>query len=110
MRVTFKRIFIRTPSLRESDGSYRRIGPHECRLRGLSYNVSVYVDVLQETEDSDGTRKTQLYTEALLCRIPCMVRCIACSLRYEERGECSLDPGGYFIVNGNEKSVVAQEK
>ena len=39
-----------------------------------------------------------------------MVRCMACSYRHGDIGECQLDPGGYFIVNGNEKSVIAQEK
>jgi DNA-directed RNA polymerase II subunit RPB2 len=110
-RVTFKKVFLRPPAMREADGSYHRITPHECRMRGLSYNVSVYVNVLQETYEGGGApTDARLYSEVLLCKIPCMVRSIGCALRHGDMGECPLDPGGYFIVNGNEKSVVAQEK
>ena len=110
MRVTFDRVFIRPPALREADGSYHRVTPHECRLRGLSYNVAIYVNVTQEFLDGEASVHRKLYAEVLLCRIPCMVRSLGCSLRFGDSGECPLDPGGYFIVNGNEKSVVAQEK
>ena len=110
MRLIFDRVFIRPPALREADGTYHRITPYECRLRGLSYNVAVYVNVLQEVQDSDHPAQRRVFAEVLLCRIPCMVGSIGCSLRHGDEGECGADPGGYFIVNGNEKSVVAQEK
>ena len=48
--------------------------------------------------------------------IPVMVRSKWCSLAnrtQEERvqlGECPYDEGGYFIVRGSEKVVVAQER
>ena len=110
-RITYKRVYIRSPAIREADGAYHRITPHECRCRGVSYNVSVHVNVLHETLDADGdVISCRFYSEALLCKIPCMVRSIGCSLRYGDIGECPLDPGGYFVVNGNEKSVVSQEK
>lgn len=111
VRLIFENIYVRCPALREADGAYHRVTPHECRIRGLSYNVAVYVNVKQIYEDnSTGESSQRLYTEVLLCRIPCMVRCMACSYRFGDAGECELDPGGYFIVNGNEKSVIAQEK
>lgn len=105
--LSFVRVYLRQPALREADGSYHRITPHECRLRGLSYNVSVYVNVIQEQRDGrDQPTSQKLFSEVLLCRIPCMVGCMACSLRFGDIGECALDPGGYFIVNGNEKSAL----
>jgi DNA-directed RNA polymerase II subunit RPB2 len=49
-------------------------------------------------------------------RVPIMVRSSYCSLKDKtelERiqfKECSFDQGGYFIINGGEKVLVAQEK
>jgi len=48
--------------------------------------------------------------------MPIMVKSKFCSLygltdtEVVAKGECPYDSGGYFIVNGGEKAVVAQEK
>lgn len=114
-RCSFQRIWLRSPSIRESDGTYRELTPHECRVRGLSYLISVYVDALQVQKLLGGEESQKLYTEVLLCRLPCMVGCVACQTVCGARAhgpsaECPLDPLGYFIVNGNEKAIVWQEK
>lgn len=112
--IEFDKVSVRSPAVRETDGTYHAVTPQECRLRGLSYNVGVYVDVLHTVTSPEENFK-RLYVETLLCRIPCMVRSEACTLSTCPRSvpgscECPLDPGAYFIVNGNEKAVVAQEK
>lgn len=111
-RLEFQRVFVRSPAMRETDGSSHLLTPHECRLRSLTYNMSIYVNVLQETTTSSGETTRKLYSEVLLARVPCMVRSVACTLRRspDEVFECPLDAGGYFIVNGNEKVIVPQEK
>ena len=80
--LTFENVFVRPPALREADGAYHRVTPHECRLRGLSYNTSIYVNVRHTTEAPSGEEQHKLYTEVLLCCIPCMIRCMACSYRH----------------------------
>jgi DNA-directed RNA polymerase II subunit RPB2 len=112
--IDFEKVSIRSPAIREADGTYHALTPHECRLRGLSYNVGVYVDVVHSVVSPEETSR-KLYVETLLCKVPCMVRSCACTLSTCPRSvpkscECPLDPGAYFIVNGNEKAVVSQEK
>lgn len=112
--IEFGNVLVRPPAIRESDGVYRRLTPQECRIRGLSYTVGVYVDVMHTISGADGD-SCKLYAETPLCRIPCMVRSSSCTLTANSRlarrsKECPLDPGGYFIVNGNEKAIIAQEK
>ena len=49
-------------------------------------------------------------------QIPVMLRSSCCLLKdlsdrdLNELNECPLDPGGYFIINGSEKVLIAQEK
>ena len=117
-KCSFLRVWIRSPANRESDGTYRYLSPAECRMRGLSYNLAVYVDLKQEQKLLTGEVKETIFSEVLLCRLPCMVGSIACNTARNPRlisgldpsGECSLDPRGYFIVNGSEKAVIYQER
>jgi DNA-directed RNA polymerase II subunit RPB2 len=55
-------------------------------------------------------------TRVMLCKIPMMVKSKYCNLFGLDdkelclRKECPTDMGGYFIVNGKEKVVIAQER
>ena len=112
--LKFTDLFVRPPAIRESDGSNRVLTPQDSRIRGLSYNFSVYVNALHSIEEKGKEKVQKLYTETLLCRLPCMIKSRVCNLRHRradrDGNEDPLDPPGYFIVNGSEKAVVAQEK
>ena len=49
-------------------------------------------------------------------KIPIMLKSSICVLTQYKHlspdltGECSVDPGGYFIINGSEKTCIAQER
>jgi DNA-directed RNA polymerase subunit B len=103
---------IGNPQVREFDGSINNsITPLECRVRNLTYAAPVYVNIVLV---EDGI-KSASPEPILLCEIPVMVRSIKdpTSVMDEkalrEIGEDPRDPGGYFIVNGAERILVAQE-
>lgn len=90
--------------------------PNEARLRNLTYSAPLYVDitktVVKEGEDPVETQ----HQKTFIGKIPIMLRSTYCLLYnlmdrdLTELNECPLDPGGYFIINGSEKVLIAQEK
>lgn len=101
------------PSCMEKNNDIRRYTPMEARNRDLMYSAPMFVDVHYTHGDESGKRATQIFKEVYLARMPVMFRSSLCSSERDkdfENGECPHDPGGYFIVNGREKTLVVQER
>ena len=101
------------PSYMEKNGDIRRCTPMEARDRDLMYSSPVYVDVHYTNTNAEGARVTKVYSDVYLTRMPVMVRSSLCTLKTGndfQNGECPHDPGGYFIINGKEKTLVVQER
>jgi len=99
------------PQIREVDGSINRnITPMECRHRDLTYAIPIYVTIVPVENNIAGTP-----VEVIIGEIPLMVKSKAdpiAKLSEEELvriGEDPKDPGGYFIIDGTERIIVAQE-
>lgn len=106
------------------DGIQREIYPyfpHEARIRNLTYQIESEVDVHIEKRKRVKKTPTDLIEEfptkrVKLGKIPVMIRSCQCHLSdCNDQGiirnkECSYDQGGYFIINGSEKVIVAQER
>jgi DNA-directed RNA polymerase II subunit RPB2 len=100
------------PSTVEKNGDIRLSTPMEARNRDLMYSAPMYVNVHHE-HMVDGHVKTDVFKDVYFARMPVMVRSSLCSLNSGddyEKGECPHDPGGYFVVNGREKTLVVQER
>ncbi len=94
----------------EVDGTKHEIFPMEARFRNLTYAAPL---ALEMTPIVDG--REQEPELVLIGNLPVMLKsklCILSQLTPEElieHGEDPNDSGGYFIVNGSERVVVAME-
>ncbi|XP_023931893.1 DNA-directed RNA polymerase II subunit RPB2-like [Lingula anatina] len=114
--LKFEQIYLSKPTHWEKDGAPSPMMPNEARLRNLTYSAPLYVDitktVVKEGEDPIETQ----HQKTFIGKIPIMLRSTYCLLNgltdrdLTELNECPLDPGGYFIINGSEKVLIAQEK
>lgn len=103
-------VSVQKPVLQECDGYDRPIMPHMARMRSVTYASSVMVDIVHDIK-SPEKQERRVFREVLLCRLPVMVGSSYChTYKAERRHECRLDSGGYFIINGIEKALLAQEK
>lgn len=98
------------PYVTEVDGTKHEIYPMEARFRNLTYAAPL---ALEMTPVIDGREQD---TELILIGdLPVMLKSKLCFLSQLSReeliacGEDPDDPGGYFIVNGSERVIVALE-
>lgn len=113
--VEFGQIYVsKPPVIVEQDGTTSPILPNDARLRDLTYACSLFIDVKKRFEGA--TVEENYYQKVPIGSMPVMLRSSYCVLHglgdkdLIEVGECPYDQGGYFIVNGGEKVLVAQER
>lgn len=110
LRIKIGKIWIEKPMVKEADGSKRIVMPMESRLRNLTYEAPIYLEmsIIQSGEEKD--RQTVQIGD-----MPVMLRANNCYLNGKSKkelievGEDPEDTGGYFIVNGTERVVVIVE-
>ena len=113
-KVSFGKVRVTKPINKEADGSVKEITPMEARIRNLAYSAPLYLEMIPTVGEGDE-EKTLSPLEVYVGELPVMLGSEICHLcgKAEEDlinyGEDPKDPLGYFIVNGSEKAVVAQE-
>lgn len=109
------------PMYQTTDGTQMLMTPHLARMNNLTYAANMYVniDVITDIINDDGIteRKENTIQNVCIGKIPIMVRSKACILSQmpgiaegEGNHECRYDYGGYFIINGNEKVIISQDR
>ncbi|GAB2212267.1 hypothetical protein Droror1_Dr00025619 [Drosera rotundifolia] len=119
-KISFGQIYLSKPMMIESDGETATLFPKAARLRNLTYSAPLYVDVTKKVtrkgHNGEEVSESQDFKKVFIGKVPIMLRSSYCTLFQNsekdltELGECPYDQGGYFIINGSEKVLIAQEK
>ncbi|MFB6213796.1 MAG: DNA-directed RNA polymerase subunit B'' [Candidatus Nanohaloarchaea archaeon] len=102
---------VKRPHINEADGSVRKITPKEARMRDLTYSSEIRVTM---TPIFEGVQQES--EEVTIGQIPVMIGSDLCwtsdmdEEELREAGEDPEDPGGYFIINGSEKTLICMEE
>jgi len=108
--IKLGRVRIEKPTVVEADGSRKTLTPAEARMRDLTYSAPLFLE-MTPVEKNVEKKTLDIY----IGQLPIMLRskhCVLSNKNAEELkklGEDPLDPGGYFIINGTEKSLMTLE-
>lgn len=125
-KIKFGQVYVTKPVIFEADGEQRELYPQEARLRSLTYHSQIFVDISVNQYELDDNGQCNFKTDEpinskqlpkikLGC-VPIMLRSRFCILNSRgdrdltKVGECVFDQGGYFVINGSEKVIIAQER
>lgn len=122
------------PRILENDDRYHPMFPHESRIRNLTYSTELFADLTFSKKEMDDFYEENPITQVrekkvkqvikemktervFIGKVPVMLRSKFCQLkkfnemqRVKNGKDCSYDQGGYFVINGSEKVIVAQER
>ena len=122
MYVTCENFNLYRPQIHENTGATKLMFPHEARLRNFTYssNMTVDLNIKYVVRSGPLLESEQVIYKVLpniqIGKLPVMLKSSVCILEQHKHispavsGECRMDPGGYFIINGSEKTVLAQER
>ena len=120
--ISFDNLSIHRPQIHENNGATKLMFPQEARLRNFTYSATMTVDINIKYIIKMGANLENIQTinktlsKIHIGKLPIMLKSDICVLNQykhnttEETGECRLDPGGYFIINGSEKTCLGQER
>jgi len=106
------------PIYKKQDGTQINMTPNMARYDNLTYSADLYINIriITECYNNDNTveTKNKKLNDIYIGKLPVMVGSKACILTIipdeHINNECKYDMGGYFIVNGNEKVLISQDR
>ena len=120
--INFENFQIYRPQIHENNGSIKLMFPQEARLRNFTYASAMTIDlnikyIIRNGENLENVQIIQkLLPNIHIGKLPIMLKSNICVLNQYKHvdsshtGECKYDAGGYFIINGSEKTVLGQER
>jgi len=138
IEVSFSNLYLSRPQIHENTGATKILFPQEARLRNFTYASMMTVDMSVKyivrgngsngggsgsgcgggivSAGGDITIHHKVFPKIQIGKLPIMLKSCICVLSQHKHldhnvtGECPYDAGGYFIINGSEKTVLGQER
>ena len=122
MFITFENFHIYRPQIHENNGAIKLMFPQEARLRNFTYASAMTIDINIKyiIRDGDNLENVKTLYKTLpkihIGKLPIMLKsniCVLNQYKYVDTqytGECKYNSGGYFIINGSEKTILGQER
>ena len=120
--ISFENFGLHRPQIHENNGATKLMFPQEARLRNFTYaaNMTLTMNIKYTIRTGENLNDIHTIYKSLpnihIGKLPIMLRSNVCVLTHykhvqnEISGECKMDPGGYFIINGSEKTCLGQER
>jgi DNA-directed RNA polymerase II subunit RPB2 len=122
VHVTFDKFNLYRPQIHENNGATKIMFPHDARSRNFTYASTMTIDINIQyiIRTGENLENVQTFHKSVskvhIGKLPIMLRSCICVLNQYTHinnnvsGECKHDAGGYFIINGSEKTVLGQER
>lgn len=122
MELTFDNFRIFKPQTYENNGATKIMFPQDARQRSFTYASAMTTDIHIKIirRKGEDMKETEIHHKKMsnihIGKLPIMVKSCICVLNQYNHihssvaNECQYDAGGYFIINGSEKTVLAQER
>lgn len=122
LHINFREYYLGKPLIYENDGSYKPMTPELARLRHLTYSSPLSINIHLKRILYQGAKFDKEDVQEIMLKkinfgkIPIMTYSKYCYLSENKfnnvinEGECKYEKGGCFIIGGNEKVIVSQER
>lgn len=110
--IQFDNIYLKKPEVKEPNGIIRPLKPFECRTRKMTYSGKLLADLIvkQDNEEPETIKEVYLGNiPIMICSKWCYLHELSQQELIEEK-EDLYETGGYFIINGNERVLISQDR
>jgi len=120
--INFENFSIFRPQIHENNGAIKIMFPQDARVRNFTYssNITIDLNIKYHIKYGNNFESEQIIEKTLkkihIGKLPIMLKSDICILKQYNHiknsllGECDMDAGGYFIINGSEKTCIGQER
>jgi len=108
-KLVLSDVRIAPPSTLEQSGLRRHVTANECVTRRLTYAMRVHATLTYEVKRHGKVIHSRVYLDREVDHVPCMKGCSVATVD-DDSGDARADPGGYFVIEGQECVIEGQEQ